>query len=167
MKHVFAISAMTALLLAGGCREQVSGDHVKLTGKIFVFNYRIAEAAYVVTLGKTRPIEEGAIAIASFENPAGGDPLVVRQKIWPQAEKIVLESPPLSCVRKGRPYRIAILIEDVRGTNLQSIETTLTSTLDQDVLPDKPLVTGPAYEPNPELAGNPGGKMGEPDKCPV
>lgn len=159
-------AVLAAMLLVGGCREQNTDAYVTLTGKVFIFNYRIAEANYVVTLGKGKPLGEGSVAVATFENPAGGEPLIVRQKISPKAEKIVLESPPLSCVRKGRAYSIAITIADAGGQELQRIETTLTSSLDQDVLPDKPLVVGPVYTPNPELAGNPGGKTGETKNCP-
>ena len=159
-------AALATMFLVGGCRDQRADDYVTLTGKVFIFNYRIAEANYVVTLGKSKPLAEGSVAVATFENPAGGEPLIVQQKIWPQAAKIVLESPPLTCVRKGRAYSITITIADGGGQELQRIETTLTSSLDQDVLPDKPLVVGPVYTPNPELARNPGGKTGETKNCP-
>ena len=167
MRTMFTAAALSAaLLLAGGCREQKPGEFATITGKVFIFNYRIAEATYVVTLAKAQPFADGSMAVASFENPAGGAPLVVRQKIWPQSDKIVLESPALTCVRKDRPYDIAISLLDPAGVELQRIDTTLTSTLDQDVLPDKPLVVGPAYTPNPELADSPGGKTGETKNCP-
>lgn len=159
-------SLIAAILLTGGCREQKPGEYAVVTGKIFIFNYRIAEATYVVTLVKQQPFAEGSIAVASFENPAGGEPLVVKQQIRSFSDKIVLESPPLKCVRAHRDYEISISLVEPSGTILQRIDTTLASTLDQDVLPDKPLVVGPVYTPNPELAGNPGGKTGEKHDCP-
>jgi hypothetical protein len=166
MKIRFAAAALfLAMLFSSGCREQKPGEYAVLTGKVFIFNYRIAEASYVVTLAKAQPFADGSMVIASFENPAGGAPIVVRQKIWPQAAKIVLESPAIECVRKDKPYAIVISIVDPAGAQLQKIETTLTSSLDQDVLPDKPLVVGPVYTPNPELGGNPGSKTGEPKNC--
>jgi hypothetical protein len=167
MRGTWTVAALfAALFLFGGCREQKPGEHAVLAGKVFIFNYRIAEATYVVTLTKTKPFADGAMAVASFENPAGGAPLIVHQKIWPNSEKIVLESPALTCVRKDRPYAITISLLEPSGAELQRIDTTLTSSLDQDVLPDKPLVVGPVYTPNPELAGNPGGKTGEAKNCP-
>ena len=45
------------------------------------------------------------------------------------------------------------------GAIMQTIKTMMTSSLDQKILPDRPLVIGPAYTPNPELAGRPGGKL--------
>lgn len=102
---------------------------------------------------------EGEVAVASFQNPADGEPLVVRQKIWPMNDKVTLESPPLECVVKDRPYAVSIRIEGPNGALMQTIETRMASTQDQSMLPDVPLVIGPGYTPNPELAGHPNGHL--------
>jgi hypothetical protein len=154
------------LLSASGCRESGTEDYLILTGKVFIFNYRIATATYVVTFSKAKPIPDGSTVLAVFENPAGGDDLRVEQKVWPKAEKVTLESPPLACVAKGKPYRISVSLIGPGKTLLQKSDSTLTSTLDQSVLPDRPLVLGPVYTPNPDLAGNPGGKLPEMEKIP-
>ena len=60
---------------------------------------------------------------------------------------------------KDRPYKVSIAIEGPDGALLQTIDTTMTSSEDQSLLPDRPLVVGPLYTPNPELAGRPGGKL--------
>jgi hypothetical protein len=91
---------------------------------------------------------------------------VVRQKIWPNMAKTTIESPPLRCVVKDRPYAISIKIEGADGSVRQTIETTLASVDDQSILPDRPLVVGPLYAPNPELAGHPDGKLPNLDKPP-
>jgi hypothetical protein len=70
-----------------------------------------------------------------------------------------VESPPLTCVVKDKPYAVSISIEDPDGSVVQTLDTTITSSLDQTVLPDKPLVTGPIYELNDELAGHPDGRL--------
>ncbi|RWH33649.1 hypothetical protein, partial [Mesorhizobium sp.] len=130
-----------------------------ISGKLFEFNYRLGIATYVITLRPLRPMGEGQIAVVNFQNPAGGDPLIVNQKIWPKLPHITLNSPPLTCVVKGKPYSVTIRIEDSSGTLLQSLETTMTSSADQTMLPDRPLVIGPKYELNPDLAGHPDGKL--------
>ena len=81
---------------------------------------------------------------------------------------MTLESPPLTCVVKDKPYAVSIRIEGADGTLLQTIETTMTSSRDQSILPDRPLVVGPVYELNQELAGHADGKLpGEPKPgCP-
>ena len=148
-----------------GCREVQPEAYVELTGKIFVFNYRLATATYVITLAKLRPIPEGATVETRFENPQGGEPLALIEKVWPKLEKIAIESPPVFCIVKGRPYTFSIVIAGPSGAELQEVKGSVTSSLDQTVLPDIPLVVGNAYEPNPDLAGHPDGK--NPEKAAV
>lgn len=167
MKSVNLTLALLALLsLAGGCRESGNDEYLVLTGKVFIFNYRVATATYVVTLAKSKPVPDGSVVLAEFENPAGGEPLRVEQKVWPQADKVSLESPPLSCVVKDKPYQISIRLIGPDKKTLQTLATTLTGTLDQTVLPDRPLVVGPVYTPNPDLAGHPDGKRADLEKIP-
>lgn len=144
---------LSLVMLAGllcACRDAGEGDYVNVTGRIFVFNYRIAQATYLLTLGKLRPLPDGAVLEATFENPAGGAPFVVRQKVWPMMEKITVESPPIKCVKADREYKVSMRLEDPGGKILQTIERTMISDVDQSVMPDKPLVVGPFYDANPD-----------------
>jgi hypothetical protein len=171
MRELAGLLRVLVLLAAGlavaSCRDTGGeGEYYRLDGKIFVFNYRNATATYLVNIAPVKPPAEGEIAVVSFEDPAGGAPLVVREKIWPKFDRTTITSPPLRCVVKDRPYAVSIRIEDAGGTVKQTIETTITSSEDQDVLPDKPLVVGPLYSPNPELAGHPDGKLPGVEKPP-
>lgn len=139
------------LALLTGCQRENEAEPLTLTGRVFVFNYRVAQASYLVTLARNSPLPEGSLAEASFENPAGGATIVTRSKIFPLWEKISLASPPVHCVVKDRPYKVMIRILDSQNQLIQQIETSITSTLDQSVLPAKPLVVGPLYTPNPEV----------------
>ena len=151
------IFALIALL--GGCRESGKDDYLALNGKVFIFNYRVATATYVVTFAIVRPVPEGSMVVAVFDNPNGGEPFRVEEKVWTKTGKVALESPPLTCVAKGKPYAFSVSLLGPDKTVLQRIGSTLTSTLDQSILPDRPLVVGPVYTPNPELAGHPYGKL--------
>jgi len=156
-----------AVLALAACRDSGGeGEHFRLDGRLFVFNYRVATATYLVDLVPLRPPGEGEVAVATFEDPAGGEPIVVSQKIWPNLPKTTLESPPVSCIVKDRPYAVSIRIEDAGGAVLQTIETAMVSSEDQSILPDRPLVVGPVYTPNPELAGRPDGKLPLADATP-
>lgn len=43
MKRAWLTVAVLALLaVAGGCRESTNEDYLVLTGKVFIFNYRVA-----------------------------------------------------------------------------------------------------------------------------
>lgn len=150
MRRYLAILLPLALALAA-CQRETGGDPLKLTGKMFVFNYRLAYATYLVTLEQTEPLPDGAIVKAEFENPAGGAPLTLERKIFPNLPRVVLESPDVTCVKKARPYKVTIAVVGPDGGTLQSIETEVTSSADQNTLPAKPLVVGPGYDKNPEV----------------
>ncbi len=151
---------VAGLLALGACRESGGqGEYFEISGKLVVFNYRVATATYLVNLKPLRPVGEEETAVATFEDPAGREPIVVRQKIWPKLEKTTIESPPLRCIVKDKPYAVSIEIEGPDGTIIQTIKTTMISSEDQKLLPDRPLVVGPIYTPNPELAGRPDGKL--------
>lgn len=146
-----ALAASLAILLLASCQRETEGKLVELSGRLFVFNYRVATANYLVTLKKLRPLPEGSIASAEFENPKGGDILTARETIFAVDEKIVIQSPHVQCVRKDHPYTVIIRILSASGDVLQEINTSITSDVDQSVLPAKPLVVGPGYTPNPEV----------------
>ncbi len=69
---------------------------------------------------------------------------------------------------KGKPYAISIRVVDKDDKVLQAIDTTLTSTEDQTIMPDKPLVVGPIYSPNPDVFRADGTRDFSPDTdCPA
>ncbi|MBP1874482.1 hypothetical protein J2Z19_004208 [Ensifer adhaerens] len=150
-RTIALLAAMTATLLMAGCQRETGPDPLKLTGKMFVFNYRLAYATYMITLSKLEPVPEGSIVVATFENPAGGEPLTLTRKLFAKLEKVVLESPDITCVKKERPYAVTIEVKGPAGQALQTIETTVTSDIDQDMMPAKALVEGPAYDKNPAV----------------
>lgn len=143
--------ALAAVFLLSACQRETGPDPLQLTGKIFIFNYRLAYATYMITLVKKEQVPEGSIVSAEFENPAGGAPLMLERKLFARLDKVVLESPDITCVRKKRPYAVTIRVKGPDGGILQTIETTVISNLDQGILPAKALVEGPAYDKNPEV----------------
>ena len=158
-RAVVGAAVLSAAMALGACRDTGQGALYEISGRLFEFNYRLARATYVITLHPLRPVGEGNVAVVDFENPAGGDPLVVTQPIWPKLPHVTLVSPPLTCVVKDKPYAVAIHIKDKDGAVLQELKTTLVSSQDQSDLPDAPLVTGSRYVLNPALAGHPDGRL--------
>lgn len=144
-------AGLAALALLAACQRDSEDGPTEISGKLFVFNYRVATATYMITLQRKAPLPENGVVEAEYENPRGGAPLTTRSKIFPFWEKIVLESPPLHCVVKDRRYAVKIRILDSDSKLLQSLETTVVSNLDQSILPAKPLVIGPIYTRNPEV----------------
>jgi hypothetical protein len=150
---VIGAALLVGITSLSGCQREDTKEPLKVSGKVFIFNYRVAEATYVVTLARNGPLPDPSFVETTFENPAGGPPLVTRSKIFPFWEKVSLESPPVHCVAKGKTYAVDIRILDGEDKVIQTIRTSLTSTLDQSIMPGKPLVVGPVYTPNPEVYG--------------
>ncbi|KQW32251.1 hypothetical protein ASE36_01385 [Rhizobium sp. Root274] len=146
-----SLAACAVLAVLPACQREDANEPLKVSGKVFIFNYRVAQATYVVTLARNGPLPDESFVVTQFENPAGGAPIETRTKIFPFWEKVALESPPVHCIVKGKPYAISIRVVDKQDKLLQAIDTTLTSTLDQTIMPSKPLVVGPIYTPNPEV----------------
>ena len=102
--------ALIGLLLAAGalgaCRDQGGeGEYFAISGKLFEFNYRLAKATYIVTLNPLQPMDGNQVAVVSFENPAGGDPLVIEQKIWPKLRAHNAGEPAAHLRRQGQALR--------------------------------------------------------------
>lgn len=151
-----------------GCQRQEEAGPLVLSGRLFVFNYRVAIATYLVTLSRSAALPEGSIIEATFENPQKAAPLVLRQKVFPVETRITLQSPPVHCVVKDRPYAVGIRLFAADGRLLQSLETTVTSSDDQTILPAKPLVVGPLYAPNPDVFRGDGSTDFAPERaCPT
>ena len=51
-------------------------------------------------------------------------------------------------MEKDKPYLVIVVLKGVGGEELQRIEKTFVSELDQSVLPDRPLAIGPGYQKN-------------------
>ena len=88
--RVLAGALLISSLALASCRDTGGDeDYFAISGKLFEFNYRLAIATYVVTLQPLRKMEEGHMAVVSFENTAGGEPIVVEQKIWPKLSLVL------------------------------------------------------------------------------
>lgn len=164
----FAMVLLAALAGLSGCQRETGPDPLELTGKMFVFNYRLAYATYMITLTKTEQVADGSTVVATFEDPSGGPPLTLDRKLFPKLDKVVLESPDVTCVKKQKPYSVTIEVKGPDGAILQTLKTSVLSNLDQDIMPAEALVVGPAYDKNPDVFRN--GKAPdhfETAKCPV
>ena len=142
------VSAVLIGALAGvaACRE--NGEYLAVAGGGFVFNYRIAEAEYGIALKPMRELPADASIEATFENPAGGDPFVIRKNGPFNPTRIAFDTPPVKGVVKDRPYKAVVVLRDAAGGELQRIEKSFASELDQTALPERPLAIGPGYQKN-------------------
>ncbi len=130
---VLPLFAILLSVILASCRED--GDYLAVAGGGFVFNYRIAEATYGIALKPMRELPADAVVEATLENPAGGEPIVMRKEGPFNPTRISFETPPVQGVVKGKPYKVVVVLRDASGATLQTIEKSFTSELDQTVLP--------------------------------
>ena len=153
---VAAAVALLAVLFAIGWTTRVDPSdkpYVKVLGGGFMFNYRIGEVFYGFTAVVQRPLASGSIIEASFDDPAGGPPHVVRTRVAADTDRYSLRSPPVRGVEKDKPYGVAVRVLDREGkTELFREQLSIRSQISDAIVPDKPLVIGPGYAPNPAAA---------------
>jgi hypothetical protein len=150
MKRVLFAGLALALAALAGCSDDKS-PYLELRGGGFLFNYRIAEATGSLVVGPLRTLPANSVIEVNFENPAGGPAIVLRKPVAADDSKFDFNTPPLTGIVKDKPYQVTIRLLDKDGKELQRIDKPFKSSLDQSILPEKPLVVGPVYTPNPEL----------------
>ena len=134
-----------ALSLLAACAGK--DEYLVPGGGGFIFNYRNAEATYGMILFPRKDPPAGATIEVSFEDPAGGAPIVVSRPAR-GGGRIDFQTPPVTGVEKDRPYQVVAVLKSAEGEELQRIEKTYASELDQSVLPERPLAIGPGYQKN-------------------
>ncbi|CAN5300368.1 hypothetical protein BH10PSE7_BH10PSE7_35830 [soil metagenome] len=149
----------TVLVIAGlllaACGEDVSKPYLEFAGGGFVFNYRNAEAFYGFVARPVRPMPDKAIIEVQFEMPGGAPPGIQREPARSGQMKYSFKSAQLSGVVKNHDYKVVVRVLDgPTGKELARYDHAFRSDVDQASLPSKPLVVGPGYEPNPDLAPN-------------
>ena len=136
-------------MLAAACAGE-DGPYLEFLGGGFVFNYRLAEADYGFVVKRLRRMPEYAVLEARMEDPAGGEPFVVRQAAANDRFEYVFRSPPVRGVRAGRDYRVEVRLLGPGGRVLATYARDFRSDVDQAVLPEKPPVSGPGYQAAPQ-----------------
>ena len=136
-----------ALVALAAC----SGDtpYVVVSGGGILFNYRIAEATAGIVAEVARPLPEGGTVEASFEDPAGGPPIVDAKAVTDTRRRFSFNTPPLTGIKADTDYRVVVRVLDGDGKEVQRVETKVHSDLDQSILPKVPLTIGPGYAKNP------------------
>jgi hypothetical protein len=143
--------ALVALALLAGCSSE-PGPAFEIVGGGFIFNYRIAEVTAGLVVVPLREFPADSSVEMTFENPAGGAPIVVAKPASPETKRLDFTTPPLSGVEADRDYTVTVRLIDEQGKEIERIDKKFRSQLDQSRLPDAPLTVGPGYAPNPQRA---------------
>jgi hypothetical protein len=149
-----AAGLLVVLLAIGLAMREPVGDkpYLRIAGASFIFNYRVAEVFYGFTAEVQRPVRNLSLLEAVFEDPGGGAPIRVTERLNPRTKRYSLRTPPVRGVEKDRPYKVVVrLIQNGDDAILFEEEFTVRSQMADDVVPDRPLTVGPGYMRNPAL----------------
>lgn len=148
------ILAISLLIAVAGCTESgAPKPYLKITGGSFIFNYRIATAYAGVMVIAERDLPEGATVAVTFEDPAGGPPFELSEKVAPGDSQFNFTIEPLTGIQANVDYVATVQLLDADGNEIERLERIYRSQIDQaSTMPDKPLTVGPGYTPNPDAA---------------
>jgi hypothetical protein len=144
------IAVFAGAVLLSACDDN-GGKYMEVVGGGFLFNYRIAVATAGLVVVPTRELPEGASVEVTFENPAGGAPIVMIQDASNRKVQLNFNTPPLFGIVADKKYVVRIRLVAADGSEIERIDKNFHSALDQSVLPPKPLTVGPGYIRNPDL----------------
>lgn len=154
--HVLGgLLALLGVLFAAGWMTRNDPDlrpPLEIVGGGFVFNYREAEAYYGFAVEVRRPLPRGAVLQAHFEDPLGGEDLIMSEQMSARTRRYALRSPPLRGIEANRPYTVMIRVLDrTRSDVLFQTERRYESSISSASLPERPLTLGPGYHRNPPV----------------
>ncbi len=146
----------TAFAIALAACTESGPPYLATEGGGFLFNYRLAEASAQIVVGpkpkKTLP--ENAVIEVTFENPAGGEPIVMRRSVInPKQLRYSFQTQALHGIKAGKDYVVTVRLVGADGREIEKIDKVFHADLDQSVLPEVAPVIGPGYTPNPAAQG--------------
>ncbi|MDP2621948.1 MAG: hypothetical protein Q8P46_17525 [Hyphomicrobiales bacterium] len=145
-----AAAALALAYVLANRPDPAEKPYLSFLGGGFIFNYRIGEVTYGFTARVVRPLPVGTIIKAEFEDPAGGEPLMMRVRIGTEKLRYSLISPPVEGVLAGRAYHVTVQLISRDGTEiLARYEKSYVSEVGQEVMPEGPLTVGPGYQRPP------------------
>ena len=142
-RHLPLLLFAAALLAA--CEDDTARPYLEYAGGGFIFNYRSANHYYGLVVRQKKPLPEGGSLELRFEVPGGTD--IQREPVSPGRLQYKFQTGDLEGIEAGRPYKVTVLLRDAAGREIERLEKSFATTVDQSKLPAKPLVTGPGYEP--------------------
>jgi hypothetical protein len=148
-----SLGLILALLLLVACGDnQKPQSYLQFLGGGLTFNYRYSKATLVVVIRRTAPMKEGSKFVALFEIPGEAAPQRQEQPNNPDALDFKFESKALTGIKKDVPLHVSILAIDEKGAQVDELKRQFVSDIDQDSLPNKPLMdpNKPGYVPQLE-----------------
>ncbi len=100
---------MIAVLGLAGC-DDPAAPYVEFNGGGFVANYRNGTTIYGFNVKPMRQLAEGTVLEAVLDDPAGGQPIVLRETVKQPKLRYGFQTPPVRGIVKNKPYKGEIRI---------------------------------------------------------
>ncbi len=111
------LAAMAAL---AACSEK--GPYLDISGGGFVFNYRLSEAYEGFIAAPLRTLPDHARIEATFENPAGGPPIVMAKDVVANRREYSFTTDALHGIKADRDYDVTVRLVAADGTTIETID---------------------------------------------
>ena len=145
----FAAAGFCAVLLAAILLlrdDPGEKPYLRVLGGSFIFNYRVSDIYMGFTAVPEKPIPVGTMLVVTFENPSGDTPFVVTRQIGLPDRSISVRSPSMRGVRADIPYAVTLELRRTgTGEPFWKHAFSISSNIDDDIVPDEPTVIGPGY----------------------
>jgi hypothetical protein len=150
MLRLVSVVLLGVFLVA--CDAQSDKPYLKIQGGGFIFNYRYSAMTYGFVAKPLRPLPEGSVLEASFDIPGSAERFTTQTPVTQGKMTYAFESPKLTGVEKGKPYKVTLrLLDSDGGKQIAMLEQIYKTDTDQGELPTKaPVKPGPGYVPNPD-----------------
>ncbi len=140
-----------SLLLLVACGDDgAPKDYLKIAGGGITYNYRYSQAGMTVIAQQKYPFPAGSRVEAQFDLPGQNKRETVSLPAMEGKLTYKLQSGAITGLKKGGEYNVTIRLLDNAGKELDREDTKFTSDQDQDLLPDKPIVSGLEFTPQLE-----------------
>ena len=108
-------------------------DYLQTAGGGFVYDRDQQQVQYAIVVAPRKPLPEGSILEAIFEDPVGERPYVVSVVVKPGVRDYTLNSPPVHGTRAGATYHIQIKLYADAGKSqlLDSYDQGIRASVDQ------------------------------------
>ena len=151
MRVIGLVLSLTLGLALAACDDSTR-PYLSFAGGGFVFNYRIGQAYYGFIAKPGKALPAGAMIEARFEVPGSDKPFIAQLPAQTGMLHYAFKTPPLTGILRNHRYKVELrVIEAGTAKVLASYANSYFTDVDQKTLPDKPLVLGPGYTPNPEV----------------
>lgn len=150
-RRLAEVLGVIAVLGLAGC-DDPAAPYVEFNGGGFVANYRNGTTIYGFNVKPMRQLAEGTVLEAVLDDPAGGQPIVLRETVKQPKLRYGFQTPPVRGIVKNKPYKGEIrILEAGTGKLLASYSKSFISPLDDKDLPNEALAPGVDYAPTSEL----------------